>query len=147
MEQVEDDTQLSELYLEILYSDLDNNENAEIKENTEAVKSEVKKNKPFLLNYSEIVRHSYTEEPTVQLEILGEENKDLSLTWTSSDENCATVSSDGLVTCKAQQGFAYIKVTDGTRNTGCAVMIIDSEPETETVCVKVEQNGEEKYFR
>ena len=146
MEQVEDDSQLSEIYLEILYSDLDNNENAEIKEKTETVKSEVKKNKPFLLNYSQIVRHSNTDEPTVQLEILGEENEELHLTWTSSDENCASVSGDGLVTCKPQQGYAYITVTDGIRSAGCTVRIMDSEPETEKVCIEVEQNGEEKYF-
>jgi len=109
---------------------------------------------PLYLNYSQIVRYSDTEKPTVQLEILGEEGGREKYIWESSNPECAVVSETGLVTCLSKEGYSYITVAteDGTERDGCQVWIVnpeasDSNPaETENLWTIVESEKEEEQF-
>lgn len=110
---------------------------------------------PLSLNYSQIVRYTDTENPTVQLEILGEESGREKYIWESSNPECAVVSETGLVTCLNEEGYSNITVTteDGTESDWCEVRIINSErmedsDESETLWTMIdnEREGEEQFF-
>lgn len=94
------------------------------------------------LNYFYIVRRTDTEDPTIQLEVLGDENSDTQYTWTSSNDECASVSEDGMVTCRPMEGNANIIVTDGNWSDTCTVMVADWGAESLAVRVPLGENGE-----
>jgi hypothetical protein len=104
----------------------------------------------ILLNYTNIVRYTNTENPTVQLEIINDDTPLSQFTWESSDIECATVSDDGLITCQSNVGWAYISVTDGKRNAYCTVEICQpdnyyNEEESDTITVVAWNDKEDKY--
>lgn len=109
---------------------------------------------PLSLNYSQIVRYIDTENPTVQLEILGEEDGREKYIWESSNPECAVVSETGLVTCLDEEGYTNITVTteDRTESDWCVVWIINPErminEESETLwtIVENEREDEEQFF-
>lgn len=94
------------------------------------------------LNYFYIVRRPDSEDSTIQLEVLGEENSDTNYTWTSSNDECAVVSEDGMVTCRQVPGVADIVVTDGNWSDTCTVIISDWDEESLVVRVPLGENGE-----
>lgn len=108
---------------------------------------------PLSLNYSQIVRYIDTENPTIQLEILGEEDGREKYIWGSSNPECAVVSETGLVTCLDEEGYSNITVTteDGAESDWCGVWIINSEGmegESETLWTMVDNEREdgEQFF-
>lgn len=89
---------------------------------------------PIVLNYRSIVRSTETENPVIQLEVLG--GGDETYIWESSNTECATVSDTGLVTCLPTEGYACITVTAADRindedydyrNHQCDIVIYDSQ--------------------
>lgn len=92
-----------------------------------AVEVEEQLEHPLLLNYASIVRRIDTEEPNIQLEVLGGEEPE-HYTWESDNPECVTVSETGLLTCLPVVGQAIIKVSDGGGGSDyCYVQIADPE--------------------
>lgn len=106
--------------------------------------------RPLFLNYSSIVRRVDTEEPEIQLEVLGASENEHYI-WESSNPDCATVSETGLVTCLSEEGNAQITVRneDGTDHDSCQVWIVDTKvsevEETERQRVLVD-NDPDQFF-
>ncbi len=144
IEKVDDSTEL-EVFLQQI---LDEMSDIVTEENT--VEIEEKSECPFLLNYTRIVRRTDTEEPDIQLEILGG-NAEENYIWKSDNLECATVSEAGLVTCFPVAGNAVIEVTDENgRCERCLVEIIDSQETSEYENVRIEVDSGEpesnRYF-
>ena len=144
IEKVDDSTEL-EVFLQQI---LDEMSDIVTEENT--VEIEEKSECPFLLNYTRIVRRTDTEEPDIQLEILGG-NAEENYIWKSDNLECATVSEAGLVTGFPVAGNAVIEVTDETvRCERCLVEIIDSQETSEYENVRIEVDSGEpesnRYF-
>ena len=146
-----DNTSRLEEFLQRILTEIEKNEIVE-KESVTPKERTV----PLQLNYSNIVRYVNTENPTIQLEILGEEGAKENYIWESSNPECAVVSETGLITCLPKRGFSDIRVatTDGTEWDNCTVWVVDSETMiTETLfsnelLVMVDGEGEdqEQFF-
>lgn len=93
--QVDDSTELETFLQQIL------------DEQVEAARAEA----PLLLNCSRIVRKTDTEDPEIQLEVLGGEAPE-NYIWESDNPECAVVSDTGLVTCQPTEGEAIIQVSN-----------------------------------
>lgn len=144
---VDDSSRLKE-FLQRIIAEIDEKEMAE----EEATLAE-ERTIPLSLNYSQIVRYIDTENPTIQLEILGEEDGREKYVWESSNPGCAVVSETGLVTCLDEEGYSNITVTtkDGTESDWCGGWIINSggmrsESETLWTMVDNEREDEEQFF-
>lgn len=149
IERVDDSTELEAFLQQILNEIAANNKDAS---KTESSKTEIvakKINTPVVLNYTRIVRSTETDDPTIQLEVLGD--NDGKYIWESNNPECVTVSDTGLVTCLPVAGYASIIVTaeegrdkgDGYRDQ-CAIRIYDPNQsyETESDCVRIAINDE-----
>lgn len=121
IEQVDDSTELETFLQQIL------DELSAMTVEEEAVTIEEKEAKPLLLNYTNISRSVNTQEPEIQLEVLGAE-EDRKLVWESTNPECASVSDTGLVQCHSVVGEAVIVVTDDDgQSDNCYVWINDGE--------------------
>lgn len=148
---VEDPAEL-ETFLQQILEELSAKDKAE-PETAEVIVVEVQT--PIMLNYTRIERRIDTDDPVIQLEVLGEHDE--KYIWESSNPECATVSDTGLVTCQPQAGYAYITVTteDGRENTGqgyndsCEVFITSEsgrESESMRILIDGEDDGEKQYL-
>lgn len=102
---------------------------------------------PLVLNYKKIVRYSNTDETEIQLEVVGEGYKNTRFEWNSSNEECFTVSRDGLVTLTGIEGWGTITVTSGKDSAWCEISVVspDSQDiETEEVCIRFDE--EDRYY-
>lgn len=102
--------------------------------------SETNQQEELILNYVSITRHTATEQPEIQLKVINEADKDRSpeeFEWTSTDEQVAQVSGNGLITCQSSQGYAEILVSDGERSAMCSVLVSDNENEAESEVIFV----------
>lgn len=102
--------------------------------------SETNQQEELVLNYVLITRHTATEQPEIQLKVINEADKDRSpeeFEWTSTNEQVAQVSENGLITCQSFQGYAEILVNDGERSAMCSVLVNDNEYEAESEVVFV----------
>lgn len=137
IEKVDDSTELEVFLQQIL------DEMSDIVTEEAAVEIEEKTERPFLLNYTEIERCINTNEPNIQLEILGDDTTE-NLNWESDNPKCVTVSETGLVTCLPDvMGTAHIKVTDEDgRNDSCFVRIIGSDENSEYDIMRLEAGDE-----
>lgn len=102
---------------------------------------------PLVLNYKKIVRYSNTDETEIQLEVVGEGYKNTRFGWNSSNEECFTVSRDGLVTLTGIEGWGTITVTNGKDSAWCEISVVspDSQDiETEEVCIRYDE--EDRYY-
>lgn len=109
--QVEDPTEL-EAFLQQILDELSAKNEGEPEPEEEIRESEViaeEVHTPIKLNYKQITRRIDTEDPEIQLEVLGDHDE--KYIWESSDPECATVSDTGLVTCQPVAGYSYISVT------------------------------------
>ncbi len=149
IERVEDPTVLEAFLQQILNEIASNHQETSKTElsDTTVVTSEV--HAPIFLNYTQIVRSTETDNPTIQLEVLGD--NDEVYEWESSNPECAVVSDTGLVTCQAVAGNTSIIVyVEGGRDKGsnycaqCDILIYDSAQTsiTESECVRVVINDE-----
>lgn len=107
--------------------------------------------KELFLNYIEIVRFTDTQEPNIQLEVLGDEGNEGKYKWESSYPEYATVSDTGLVTCRETEGTTIICAKDeyGNESEGCTIRICASDngfgdKESKTVKVKKDIGNTEK---
>ena len=107
--------------------------------------------KGLLLSYIEIVRFTDTQEPNIQLEVLGDEGNGGKYIWESSYPEYAAVSDTGLVTCRKTEGTTIICAKDeyGNESEGCTIRICASDngfgdKESETVKVKTDTGNAEK---
>lgn len=143
-----DDSSRLEIFLQQILKEMTGEGNWET--DTGSVEAEMSMKKALELNYVEIVRFADTQEPEIQLEILGDEGNEEKYTWESSVPKCATVSSTGLVACKPVEGTAMIYAVDeyGNKSKECIVRIYSSdsgavENESETVRFKSNMGEEE----
>lgn len=117
-----------------------------VMETEDTVGLEEKLGRPFLLNYEEIVRRTDTEEPDIQLEVLGG-NSGKKYIWESDNIACATVSETGLVTCLPVAGYATITATDENgKYEKCFITIVDSEEELEYDHMRIGSSEQDVYF-
>lgn len=144
---VEDGTMLEEFVQRILN---EFSEETSLEFETGIVESEVVREElePLQLNYTQITRSIDTEDPVIQLEVLGG-NSGEHYSWKSSNPDCATVSDTGVVTCLPECSYSLITVRDNKgREDTCSVHIFDShqttEKESETIRALNEENG---YFQ
>lgn len=139
IEKVDDGTEL-EAYLQQILDELETAAKEAEKAAVEAAKAEA----PLVLNYSEIVRKTDTEDPEIQLEVLGGESPE-NYTWESDNLECAVVSDTGLVTCKPIEGYATILVSNKYGKSDiCNVYINDYEWIDEHEVVRFEAEDQEK---
>lgn len=146
IEKVDDGSRLEE-FLQQLLEELMIGEGTEV--DFERIEDKKRLAGELVLNYKEIVRLVNTEEPEIQLEILGDEGGEEKYTWLSSDPECASVSQRGLVTCLPVEGAAVIYAEDesGNKSGECVVRIYSSSEgfevnESETVRIRtdIEEN-------
>lgn len=101
---------------------------------------------PIMLNYKQITRRVDTDDPIIQLEVLGDHNG--KYIWESSDPECATVSDTGLVTCQPVEGYAVITVTTedgrfrGNAYRDYCEIRISSDEQSESVRVVLDDEDE-----
>lgn len=134
--QVDDATEL-EFFLQQILDEIAEAEAAAEAAAVEAARAEA----PLLLNYSQIVRKTDTEDPEIQLEVLGGKSPE-NYTWESTNEACAAVSAMGLVTCQPVEGHAIITVSNEYgKSDSCAIYIDSSEWGTEYENVRYEMEG------
>lgn len=99
----------------------------------------------LLLNYKRIVRRTNTEEPKIQLEVMGS-TKPENYIWKSSDPNIATVSESGVVTCMPVAGYADITAEDREgRSDSCLIVIEDTEDVSEYEDIRFRMDGRELF--
>jgi len=148
-----DDSSRLESFLQQILDEITEEKNWET--DSENVEAESGMEKGLTLNYVEIVRFVDTQEPEIQLEVLGDEENEDKYIWTSSDSECAEVSPTGLVTCKPVEGVAWIYAEDkyGNRSEECTIRIYPSdadyaESESETVKIRIneEEEGKEQDY-
>ncbi len=144
-----DDSSRLENFLQQILNEMTGNEKGE----TDSGRVEMKNNmkKALTLNYIEIVRFVDTQEPDIQLEILGDEGNEDKYEWKSFPWKYATVSSKGIVTCKPVEGTATIYAIDeyGNKSNECTVRICSSDSgvvkkESETVRIRSNIGDEER---
>lgn len=100
----------------------------------------------ILLNYLTIVRFVDTEDPEIQMEVLGDEGNGENYTWVSSNTDCVSVSKTGNITCKQVEGYAYIYAQKGNSKSNECVVIIctpDYGNESETMSVKADEKKQD----
>lgn len=131
IEQVDDSTELETFLRQIL----DELSATTVEEETVVV--EEKEAKPLFLNYTSIMRSVDTQDPEIQLELLGEE-EERNLVWESTNPECASVSDTGLVQCHSVMGEAVIVVTDNGQSDNCYIWISDNPNEGETLRYEME---------
>ncbi len=148
IERVDDSSQL-ETFLQQILDEIEGEaaeeETAEAEEST--VQPEEQAESPWLLlNYDRIVRRVDTEEPTIQLEVLGGDSPE-NYTWqiVNGDSACITLSETGLVTCLPVSGYATVWVSDDKGRSGrCDVQITDTEDGEESEVFRLEmEDGKE----
>lgn len=140
IEKVEEPAEL-ETFLQQILNELPAKDKVEL-ETAEAIVEEV--HTPIMLNYTQIVRRIDTDDPVIQLEVLG--GHDEKFIWESSNPECAMVSDTGLVTCQPEIGYAYITVTTEAGNgySDSCVVIITSESDSESEIVRILTEGEDE---
>lgn len=139
IERVDDSTEL-EAYLQQILDELEAEAAAAEAAAIEAARAEA----PLLLNYASITRTTDTENPEIQLEVLGSEEELENYTWESDNPECATVSDTGLVTCQPVEGGAVIQVTNQYGKTdSCYVYINNPEwgRDSETIRYEMEEGN------
>ena len=146
---VDDSTALEE-FLQKILDELSEGNGQE--EETVSVEAEEagEESVPLLLNYTSITRSINTEEPVIQLEVIGGSPEE-KYTWESTNQECASVSETGTVTCLPTAGYSSIIVKGSKgRQDKCLVHIFDSsqsnENESKTVRIPMEDR-EEEYFQ
>ena len=144
---VEDSTKLEE-FLQRILNELSEEIPLEVENGIVESESSGEESEPLQLNYTKITRSVDTEDPVIQLEVLGGDSGE-HYKWTSSNPDCATVSDTGVVTCLPERSSSFITVRDNKgREDICWVYIFDSnqmyEKESETVRALDENN---EYFQ
>lgn len=128
-------------------------DDVEVQNNVEEIPEEII-TESLELNYTEIVRSINTEDPIIQLEVLGGNDSE-DYIWESSNSECATVSDTGLVTCLPVEGRAQIyftvKVNDIVISDFCDVYIYDpsNDPncmESETFMMETKDKKQDRYL-
>lgn len=146
---VDDSSRLEEFLQQILEMEMSEETMEETVSESVEIKNAVEKE--LLLNYMEIVRFTDTQEPEIQLEILGDEGNEGKYTWESSATECVDVSATGLVICKSVEGTAMVYAKDeyGNRSKECTIYIYSpdrgiTESESEIIKIRDYIGNEEK---
>lgn len=130
-----------------------NNANDELVQETDIIETEAvveQADMPIVLNYKRISRRVNTDDPDIQLEVLGDDNEKYD--WQSSDPQVATVSDTGLVTCQPNGGYAYITVMskeEPSKSDDCEIWVVgEGEEESESIRIEIgeEDNGQKQYL-
>ena len=106
-------------------------------ENTPEVNEEEVIVERLLLNYTKIVRRIDTEEPKIQLEVLGDEGNEGNYLWSSSNTECVSVSDTGLLTCLPVEGSAEVYVKDNNGQSDVCIIRISDDFDDEYENIRV----------
>lgn len=100
----------------------------------------------LVLNYSYISRMTDTMDPEIQLMVINKENAE-NYNWATDNEEVATVTEDGLVTCQGQEGTAVIEVYGNNEHGTCIIEVGSGGTEYNEVAVEVPgSSGEDTYY-